>query len=507
MQSTRHAAVRSGVRPLRRRSHRSSVEMLERRELLATFLVQNTNDDTNTGSLRWAIQQANADSDPSSLITFAVGGAGPQTIALGSPLPTVTHPVVIDGSTQGTYAGTPLIVLDGAALKATDTALTVTAGGSTVRALAINDCLGTAISLQGAGGNKVAGCFIGTTADGTAAKANGLGIAISGSSNNTIGGTGTFDQNVISGNTGPGISIGGTPTSNGKVIQGNLIGTSKLTTGAGLNVRTGFNGMQFNDSDPSWVPPDTIAAVGQTNVVETVNTAVRISGKDGSLVSTVQLGDFFPGSIADNLFDPVVFYDDIAKRFVVSVMENPLGSSTSFLNIAFSDVGDETKFSAKYKVDVQDNSNWADFPRFGFNADAIVYSFNMYNAAGTAFNGVQILSIDKSSIGSASLTTVKLDRPTDFTDAPASMHGAMPGQPMYFVESDTGFSGNYNDVHVLTWANPLERLVLVHRQPDHGPHLSRSDECQPAWYVEPDPDQRHPHAERRLAEQSPGRGP
>ena len=134
-----------------------------------------------------------------------------------------------------------------------------------------------------------------------------------------------------------------------------------------------------------WVPPDTIAAVGQTNVVETVNTAVRISGKDGSLVSTVQLGDFFPGSIPDNLFDPVVFYDDIAKRFVVSVMENPQGSSTSFLNIAFSDVGDETKFSAKYKVDVQDNGNWADFPRFGFNADAIVYSFNMYNAAGTAY--------------------------------------------------------------------------------------------------------------------------
>ena len=74
MQSTRHAPVRSCVRPLRRRSHRSSVEVLERRELLATFLVQNTNDDTNTGSLRWAIQQANADSDPSSLITFAVGG-------------------------------------------------------------------------------------------------------------------------------------------------------------------------------------------------------------------------------------------------------------------------------------------------------------------------------------------------------------------------------------------------------------------------------------------------
>ena len=36
------------------------------------------------------------------------------------------------------------------------------------------------------------------------------------------------------------------------------------------------------------------------------------------------------------------------------------------------------------------------------------------------------------------------------------MHGATPGQPMYFVESSTTFTGSYTDVHVLTWANPLD---------------------------------------------------
>ena len=80
----------------------------------------------------------------------------------------------------------------------------------------------------------------------------------------------------------------------------------------------------------------------------------------------------------------------------------------------------------------------------------------MYDTSNN-FHGVQILSIAKSSIGSTTLTTTTLDRANDFTDAPASMHGATTGQPMYFVESATTFTGSYTDVHVLTWANPLDK--------------------------------------------------
>lgn len=114
---------RAGSQRTSRWRNRFVLERLEQRELLAQFLVQNVNDDTNAGSLRWAVGQANADSDPTSLITFAIGGAGVKTIPLGSPLPVVTHPTVIDGRTQGNYNGTPLIELDCSALKATDVAL------------------------------------------------------------------------------------------------------------------------------------------------------------------------------------------------------------------------------------------------------------------------------------------------------------------------------------------------------------------------------------------------
>ena len=161
--------------------------------------------------------------------------------------------------------------------------------------------------------------------------------------------------------------------------------------------------------------------------------------------------------MATDLFDPVVFYDDISKRFVVAALESPLDFSTSFLDIAFSDPNDESSFPASliYRINTQEGNNTADYPRFGFNADAVVFSFNMFDALDN-FLGVQILSIDTKSIGSASLTTDKLDRPNDFTDTPASMHGATSGQPMYFVESATTFPGPYTDAHVLTWANPLD---------------------------------------------------
>ena len=154
----------------------------------------------------------------------------------------------------------------------------------------------------------------------------------------------------------------------------------------------------------------------------------------------------------------MVFYDDISKRFVVAAMENPSGSATSFLNVAFSDPNNEINFPAAsiYRINTQEGSNWADFPRFGFNADAVVFSFNMYDTSSN-FHGVQILSIAKSSIGSTTLTTTTLDRSNDFTDAPASMHGATTGQPMYFVESATTFTGSYTDVHVLTSAVPLDK--------------------------------------------------
>ena len=70
----------------------------------------NTNDDTNAGSLRWAITEANK-TDAADKIVFKIG-SGAQTIAVTGGLPNISKPVSIDGTTQPGFTGSTLITLD-----------------------------------------------------------------------------------------------------------------------------------------------------------------------------------------------------------------------------------------------------------------------------------------------------------------------------------------------------------------------------------------------------------
>ena len=242
----------------------------------------NTSDTTSAGSLRWAIQQANSDSDPTSIIDFKISGNGVHTINLQSALPAITHPTTIDGSTPSDYIGSPLIELNCAALHASDTGLWITAGNSTLRGLAVDNCSGTAIELSSYGSDVIAGCYVGTTPDGSQAKSNDLGILISGSSNNTIGGTGPHDLNLISGNLSHGISI---TDSLKDLIIGNYIGTDITGKNA---VPNGNDGIDIASS-----PGTTIG--GTTKRAGNVISGNRGDGIDftsGSSNGTVVEGNF-----------------------------------------------------------------------------------------------------------------------------------------------------------------------------------------------------------------------
>ncbi|MFI5454073.1 MAG: FG-GAP-like repeat-containing protein [Isosphaerales bacterium] len=76
-----------------------------------TFVVASVAD-SGPGSLRQAILDSNA-AGGSNTIAFALPGTGVQTIALASPLPQVTTPTLIDGSTQPGFAGSALVALAG----------------------------------------------------------------------------------------------------------------------------------------------------------------------------------------------------------------------------------------------------------------------------------------------------------------------------------------------------------------------------------------------------------
>ncbi|MCC7416389.1 MAG: right-handed parallel beta-helix repeat-containing protein [Acidobacteria bacterium] len=206
----------------------------------ATFAVNSTGDSSDvskgngvcatssgTCTLRAAIQEANASAEADTIV-FALS-TGYQRIAVSSPLPTITRPLVIDGATQAGFAGKPLIEIWGKGT-VNGAGLAISSGPTTVRRLVVNGFDGPGIYLNGATGVTLERNYVGTNVDGTAAVWNReSGIRLRRADNNVV------QYNLISGNakdsqaypSGSYTSLGGLEmldSSDGNLVQGNIIG-------------------------------------------------------------------------------------------------------------------------------------------------------------------------------------------------------------------------------------------------------------------------------------------
>jgi hypothetical protein len=151
-------------------------------------------------------------------------------------LPAITASLVIDGSSQPDFPGTPVVVLDGISAGVAANGLVINAGGggSTIRGLAIGNFADNGILLLG-GNNVIAGNYLGLSADGATAAANNTnntsyqgGIRVE-SANNTIGGNLATERNVISANLFAGVELFGAGAT-GNQVDGNYIGVDATGT-------------------------------------------------------------------------------------------------------------------------------------------------------------------------------------------------------------------------------------------------------------------------------------
>ena len=243
------------------------------------FVVTNTNNH-GTGSLREAMTNANATVGLDTIV-FDIPGPGVKVINLVNALPDVTDPVVIDGSTQPGYAGTPLIELDGTLVGSFGNVLVIKAGGSTVRGLAVGRS-SVGILITNCDNNVIQGNHIGVDATGTATRPNGTGMRLANSSNNVIGGTTAAARNVISGNGSDGLEISG----NGNLVQGNYIGTNAAGT---AEIENGQKGVHI----PSLLFGNNViggTAPGAGNLISGNNEGIRDEGTgttiQGNLIGT-----------------------------------------------------------------------------------------------------------------------------------------------------------------------------------------------------------------------------
>lgn len=215
--------------------------------LSAATLTVNTSADEDLNnascSLREAIVAANNNADyngcvgiaayGSDTILFAIPGAGPHIINLGSALPIITSPIHIygpsqPGSSQNTAAsGTNAVIqvgIDGGGSVPSGFTISNGAnGGSLIGIMVTRFARGVEV-IGLVDGFTISGNFIGT--DGQSEQGNQTGIyAADFISNLVIGGPNLADRNLISGNDYYGVNIIGLIGS-GFDIRDNLIGTA-----------------------------------------------------------------------------------------------------------------------------------------------------------------------------------------------------------------------------------------------------------------------------------------
>jgi len=159
-----------------------------------------------------------------------------------------------------------------------------------------------------------------------------------------------------------------------------------------------------------YFPPDGGVAAGPLQVVEVVNSSINVYDKNGILLSSQTLNNFFsglgtPGS--DFLFDPQVYYDFLTGRFwVIATSENDNPNRSNLL-VGVTLTSDVTQGWYMYWMDATADgsnatSNWCDYPHLGMDADAIYISCDQFafprtgkNAGGFQYAKVRIVSWDE----------------------------------------------------------------------------------------------------------------
>jgi parallel beta-helix repeat protein len=255
---------------LRSKRSRLLLEVLEDRSTPAVLTVNTVADnttDTTVLTLREAIALLNSGGAPSALgqaslpagwqsqidttnpfgttdtIDFKIAASAVQTIFLTSQLPTVSRPVVIDGTTEADwmpntsdaiYNAQLTVVLDGTSAGASE-ALLIAGGNSTVKGLQIQNFTEGGIHLLSSGNDTVVGNSIQSTGGGYGSPndpatvlGGGGGVYVDGVSGNVIGG-GTLDARNELTYDWIGIQIAGASASNNQVL-GNVIGTDGSTS-------------------------------------------------------------------------------------------------------------------------------------------------------------------------------------------------------------------------------------------------------------------------------------
>jgi hypothetical protein len=218
-------------------------------------------------------------------------------------------------------------------------------------------------------------------------------------------------------------------------------------------VGNGFTGPQGTFT-VNMAPPDPNGAVGPQDYVQIVNTDLAIFNKDPSrgTVGAVRYGPVANNTLwsgvgglceADNDGDPIVVYDSIANRWVISQFALTNATTTYYECVAVSTGSDPTGSYYRY---VAAYSNFIDYPKMAVWPDAYYVTYNLFQSpANPTFLGAEACAFDRTAmLNGAAATQVCFSLPTSLPGSasllPSTLDGTrLPpsGSPNYLLSLDT----------------------------------------------------------------------
>lgn len=155
-----------------------------------------------------------------------------------------------------------------------------------------------------------------------------------------------------------------------------------------LPIEQNFIGVSQNES--GFIPPDPTGAVGPNHYVHSVNSLVKIFDKTGTLlVGPISLSNFLGNG--SNNGDPIVMYDQLADRWIVS----EFGNGNNELSIGVSETNDPT---GAYNVWDYTFPGFPDYPHYGVWHDGYYGTVNLNGQTTRGF----VMERDEMLIGGAS---------------------------------------------------------------------------------------------------------
>jgi hypothetical protein len=233
----------------------------------------------------------------------------------------------------------------------------------------------------------------------------------------------------------------------GTVAQSLAAPLISATTGMNFDgVGVGFSGPQ-GPFIVTGVPPDPNGAAGDTQYVQWVNTSFSVFDKQSGAViygpvpgNGIWTG--FGGQCElQNDGDPIVLFDHIARRWVMSQLAVSGGTGNYYQCVAVSTTSDATGTYNRYAFSMP---AFNDYPKIAVWPDAYYMSFNLFTdgSANANFIGAYACALDRTSMLVGAAATLQCFQLSSAYGGllPSDLDGSTSppaGSPNYFMAIDT----------------------------------------------------------------------